>query len=414
MKILHIAAGELLDGATRGTYWLHQAQLKIGINSKMVISGRNDDSYKNVFAIGKSYFERIKFSLISHGNNIPLKFYQGRKKYIFSTGLIGIDITKLKEYREADIVHMHWINNLTSVKSFKNINKPIVWTMRDMWPFTGGCHVSMECLNYKFGCGNCQQLESHNNLDLSRLILNQKKKYFSKNMKIIGISNWLSNEAKKSELFKGFDIRTISNNINTDDFFPIEKSIAKEILKIKTKKKIILIGALNHEEIWKGFKNFLEIAKQLDKDKFFLCFFGKVDEKIIKDINFDYKNLGYLKDDVSLRLAYSCADVFVSTSLQEAFGKTIAEAQSCGIPVVCYDTSGQKDIVDHKLTGYKSKNFKTENFVKGIEWIVNLSDDQYYNMAKRARKKMINEFDSEIIANQYKKIYEEILLNHAN
>ena len=130
-------------------------------------------------------------------NNLPMLFYKNRKKIIFSTGFVGFNFTKTKEYKEADIIHLHWINGgFVSVKDLSKIDKPIVWTMRDMWPFTGGCHYSLECDKYKIGCGNCPQLNSNKSFDLTKYVLNRKKKYLLKSMKIVGISHWLSDEAK--------------------------------------------------------------------------------------------------------------------------------------------------------------------------------------------------------------------------
>lgn len=214
--------------------------------------------------------------LLSQLDNLLLVFYPKRKRVIFSTGMFGIDFTKTREYQEADIIHLHWINGgFVNIKHLSKINKPIVWTMRDMWPFTGGCHYSMGCENYKTGCGNCVQLQSNSSYDLSKFILNRKKKYLPKNMKIVGISRWLSNKAKESELFSKFDVRTIPNNINTREFFPVDKKIAREILGIKTDKKVILTGSINVGDFYKGFSKYLEAVKTLDKDKYF-CVFWKV------------------------------------------------------------------------------------------------------------------------------------------
>jgi len=295
MKILHLAAGQIPDGggATKGAYWLHEAQRKIGIDSTILINGSNNSDDNSVMSMRNTNFDKFKTSFIDKIGNLPVFLYPKRKKFHFDTGFTGINFLNLIKYKQADIIHLHWINGLVSIKIINKINKPVVWTMRDMWPITGGCHYPMDCNNYKTGCGYCPQLQSNNNFDLSKIILNYKKKFLKKNIKLVGVSEWISNEARKSYLFKDFDIRTIKNNINTNQFFPINKIVARQKLKIVTKKKVILTGAIRPEDYYKGFHKLSEILKKLDKNKYFLCFFGNININLVENFGLEFKNFGY-------------------------------------------------------------------------------------------------------------------------
>ena len=410
MKILHIVSGDLNGGAARGAYWLHKALNENGIDSKIYTNSRITLDYEKVVTTNKTkkdnFFNSIRYRL----DKIFLLFYRSKMKRIFSTGFFGINFTKSNEYKEADIIHLHWINGgFVNIKHLSKIDKPLVWTIRDMWPMTGGCHYSLECDQYKTGCGNCKQLNSNRNYDLSKFVLNRKKKYLPKNIKIVGISQWLSDEAKKSELFKNFDVRTISNNIEIKEFFPIKKNKAKEILGIKTNKQIILCGAGNLKDFYKGFSKFIEAIQLLSKDKYFLCFFGNMNKSIIEPHGFEFKSFGYLNDSTSLRLLYSCANVFVAPSLMEAFGKTLAESMACGTPVVAFGTTGLLDIVDHRVNGYLAKPFDTNDLAQGIDWVLNA--ENYSELCKNARDKALKEFDSKVVAKKYIALYKKILKN---
>ena len=408
MKILHIVAGDLNGGAARGAYWLHSGLKELNIDSKIFTNSKITLGDNSVVTINNSKKRKAINIIRGQLDNLFPLFYRKRKKIIFSSSFFGVDFTKTNEYKEADIVHLHWINgSFVNIKHLGKIEKSIVWTMRDMWPMTGGCHYAMECDKYKTGCGNCEQLNSHSSYDLSKFILNRKKKYLPKDMKIVGISHWLSDEAKKSELFKDYDVRTISNNIDSKEFFPVDKDIARKILGIKSSKKIILVGSTNLKDFYKGFDKYLEAIKQLDKEKYFLCFFGNVDKNVVSDLGFEYKSFGYLNDNISLRLVYSCANVFVAPSLMDAFGKTIAESMGCGTPVVCFDATGPKDIVSHKVDGYKAESFKSDDLSSGIEWILN--NKNYEELCQKARNKVVGEFDSVVVAKKYIELYEEIL-----
>jgi len=408
MKVLHIIAGDLDGGAARGAYWLSSSLRNQGVVSQIFTNSKITYNDESVLSCTQSKLTKVISLLRNQLENIYLLAYRNRKKYIFSTGMFGTNFLKTKAYQEADIIHLHWINGgFINIKDLSKIDKPIVWTVRDMWPMTGGCHYAISCQNYKSGCGNCKQLGSMSKFDLSRFIMRRKEKYLPKSMKIVGISNWVSLEAKKSSLFRDFDVRTIFNNVNTKDFLPVNKDLAKNILNIKTDKKIILVAARSLKDFYKGFDKYIEAIKMLDNKKYFLCFIGNIDKKIIEGLDFDFKSFGYLHDNISLRLVYSLADVFVAPSIMEAFGKTLAESMACGTPVVCFDATGPKDIVDHKINGYLAKPFDAVGLAKGIGWIVD--HESYDELTQEARNKIIECFDSSIVAKQYIELYDEVL-----
>ncbi len=407
MNILHIVSGELFGGAARGAYWLHQGLLQLGADSKVLINSVNNSNDPSVETTITNNLNKINGFLHFQIDQFPLKLYTKRENHFFSTAIYGYNLTGHPLYKWADIIHLHWINRgFISIKQLSKIQKPIVWTLRDMWPLTGGCHYSLECENYKYGCGNCIQLGSNKNHDLSKFIINRKIKFFPKNMTIVGISNWISNTARESKVFKDYNIQTIFNNVNCNDFFPIEKETAKRVLGLNTTKKIILTGAHDISAHYKGFSKYLEALKYIDSENNFLLFFGNID-KTVKEIHrFKYKSFGFLNDIISLRLVYSAADVFVAPSLFDAFGKTITESMACGTPVVSFNSTGPKDIIDHKVNGYKATPFDPEDIYNGINWI--LQNPDYNSLAENARIKVTQSFDSVVIAEQYLKLYESL------
>ena len=409
MKILHIVSGDLRGGAARGAYWLHQGLVSEHIDSKILKNTPGADNDSNVATFINSKKKLLLDIFYIEIENFPLRAYKNKTKHLFSTGIIGFDITKHPLYDWADIIHLHWINNaFINIKHLRKIKKPIVWTLRDMWPFTGGCHTTIDCDKYKTGCGSCPHLGSKKNNDLSRKIVTRKQKYIPTHMFVVGITPWISSEAKKSLIFKDFHVTYIYNNINCDLFFPVDKRIAIEALSICTDKKIVLVGALYTYDYFKGFDKFLQALKNLDVQKYFIIFFGRLNETVKDSIKFEYKNFGLISDDITLRLLYSAADVFVNPSLIESFGKTTAESMACGTPVVCFDATGSKYIVDHKVNGYRSEPYFPHDLSNGIEWVINNSD--YNTLALNARKKVIENFDNCLIAKQYIELYKNILL----
>lgn len=413
MKVLHIVAGSLSGGAGRGAYWLHLGLKSLGVKSVLLTNSKDTSGFNSAVSIAKTKKGKVINWIRLQLESLLPRLYNYNKNILFSSGLFGTDFTKTDEYKDADIIHLHWINNgLVNVKHLAKIDKPIVWTMRDMWPLTGGCHYSMECEKYKTGCGSCDMLGSKMSYDLSRFVVKRKKKYIPRHTRVVGISRWLSDCAKDSLIFRDFNITTIHNAIDTSEFLPINKSVARDILNLPMDKKIILTGANNHNDTYKGFSKLLAAYKRLPKD-YFLLFFGKVNKQLIDELGFEYKSLGYLSDTISMRLAYSSADVFVASSIMEAFGKTIVESMACKTPVVCFDATGPKDIVTHLQDGYKAKPFDIVDLANGISTILELEHTEFDGLCENARNKAVSAFDSKKIAKQYIDLYRELCSNLA-
>jgi glycosyltransferase involved in cell wall biosynthesis len=406
IRVVHIIAGELNGGAARGSYWLHKGLIAQGIDSKIITNAKDDLSDPNIKSLSKSKPRRLLSLLIGQLDSVVLLMFPKRKQRIFSTGFFGLDFKSNEFFKEADIVHLHWVNGIVKTNSLKRVNKPIVWSIRDMWPITGGCHYSLDCKKYISGCGSCPQLNGYFGLDFTKFTVKAKRKAFE-NVKPIGISEWVTEETNRSSIFGHDRAVTIYNNVDFSTFFPIDKEVARDVLGIKTHKKIILIGSTNIKDFYKGFSLFFESLEMLRKDEYYLCAFGKPDINALESSGFEFMVLGFLNDDVALRLAYSSADVFVAPSIQEAFGKTLVESLACKTLVVCFDSTGPASIVEHKVNGYKAKPFEPEDLANGINWVVNL--DKYKDLSHSARDLALKKFDSAVIADQYIQLYKDLL-----
>ena len=409
MKVLHIAAGGLSGGAARGAYWLHKAQREIGLDSKMLLGGDGDHADPSIISLSDSFFQRLKLRLALRLDALLTRFYTKRMRRIFSTGFAGADFTRRKEFKEADVIHLHWITGVVSMRALSKIKKPIVWTLRDMWPLTGGCHYAMGCERYESGCGKCPQLGSQSLYDLSRLVLTKKRGCLPKKLKLVGISEWLSECARTSSIFNGLAIQTISNNVDTAGFFPEPKDDARRALKLPLNRKIVLIGAHQLDDFYKGFDLFLQALDRLDTQDLLLVLFGRTEGGMLEKIGHPYVDLGFVSETETLRMAYSAADVFAAPSRMDAFGKTLAESMACGTPVVCFDATGPRDVVAHLETGYRAKPFDPSDFAAGIRWVLGRSPSESESLRYAARQRVMKNFDAAVIARQYEILYREMV-----
>lgn len=407
MKVLHLVAGGLNGGAARGALWLHQALLEQGVQSSLLNDMPGSTDYPGVIAPPDTVQEKLGRILRGRLDSGLSSLYRHRVRTIFSTGWPGVDFRKHDAYKLADIVHLHWINaGFVNLKHLARVDKPIVWTMRDMWPMTGGCHLAMDCQRYVSGCGKCPQLGSNSLYDLSWLVMWRKTKYLPKSLQLVGISHWLTECAQKSHVFKGFKLATIPNCLDINEFSPINKDTARDILGLPRDKPIVLAGAQYPDLSWKGFNELLA-ALEICESKFELLFFGKIKSSNFKDLSKPWRSVGFVNDSLALRILYSAADVFVAPSLMEAFGKTLAESLACGTPVVAFDATGPRDIVTHQVDGYLAEPFSPKALADGIQWVLDHDDPQ--RLSKAAREKVLSKFDCRVVAQQYKVLYEQVL-----
>jgi glycosyltransferase involved in cell wall biosynthesis len=409
LKVLHLAAGSLSGGAARGSYWLHRGLSELGVDSFFLTNSRERVSATGVGTLAETTSQKLKCTMLPRLGGLPKYLYRNRKPWIFNTGFEGVDFTKHPAYKEADILHLHWINGLVAMRTLRKAKKPMVWTLRDMWPLTGGCHYAMGCTRYELGCGQCPQLGSQKRSDLSRLVVANKEASLPKTMRVVGISRWLTECAAKSEVFRDFEVQTIGNNIDTNEFFPIDQAVAKQVLDLPVDKKIILIGAQSVSDFYKGFDLCLDALQRLQRPDLHLVLFGRTTPEQLAAIPHQVTSLGFLADSVSMRLAYSAADVFIAPSRMDAFGKTLAESMACGTPVVCFDATGPADIVEHQVTGYKAQPFDSLDLARGIEWVLGRDKSESQQLRHASRERAVRLFDSRVIAKQYLHLYEEML-----
>jgi len=216
MRIVHVNTSDINGGAAIAAHRLHKSFLKRNMNSKMLVLEKSSDE-KRIVKAKNNNFEKHVFSKVrTLFKKAILSKYQNRKDIIFSPAKFGLDITKNKVIQEADVIHLHWVVggylSLSSLDKLFSLNKKIVWTLHDMWAFTGGCHYSGTCDKFTNNCGNCPILNSNKENDLSRKIFEKKSKiYNDKALNIITCSQWLGECAKESKLLKNKNVNVIPN-----------------------------------------------------------------------------------------------------------------------------------------------------------------------------------------------------------
>ncbi len=410
MKILIVNISDIHGGAARAAYRLHEALLSQEVESKMLVIDKESDD-PAVEKIG-GFKGIILKEITPRLDQLSVKRYKHRTEGIFSPSSIGLsvvvdEINKIKP----DIVHLHWIcRSMIKIEDIKRIEAPVVWSLHDMWAFTGGCHYTEECGAYMEGCGSCKVLGSNDTKDLSHSVFLRKKESYThiKNMTIIGLSRWMHSCAKMSTLLKEKRHVQLPNPIDTSYFKPFDVDHAKEKWGFSKEKKIVLFSAMSAtSDRRKGFYELEEALKKIeDRDLEFAVLGSDKIEKVQKDgVTMHY--LGYIADDNDLRSLYNAVDLLVIPSLQENLSNAIMESLACATPVVGFDIGGNADMIEHQKSGYLVEPFDTTDLARGIEWVANC--EFYEDLCQYAREKVCQEFESSIVAQKYIALYEEIL-----
>jgi len=412
MRILVVNTYDIAGGAARAAYRLHRSLLEQEIESQMLVVGKSSDDFTV-----KKYdlnIKKIKSRLrtLQYRRFNPIENYPNKTKTLFSTSFLSFsNIVDVINEINPDIVHLHWIcDEMIKIEDIAKIKAPIVWSLHDMWAFTGGCHYDEECGRYADGCGKCKVLGSEDENDLSRTVFQRKQKTFSQipNMTIVGLSRWLAGRAKNSSLFKDKNIVNLPNPINTTKYKPINKIIAREILSWPTDKKFILFGAMGAtSDPRKGFNELQETISKIEDINIELVVFGSSKPENAPKLKFKTYYLGQLHDGISLKILYSACDVMVVPSLQENLSNAIMESLSCATPVIGFDIGGNSDLIDHKTNGYLALPFDSDDLARGIEWVLNV--ENYDELCINARNKVLEKFDSKVVAKQYIELYKEVL-----
>lgn len=408
-KVLHLSSFDVVGGAARAAYRIHQGLLGIGANSQMLVQ------YK---VGGDRAVEVTEGKVITRGRSLidsaPLKQYPQRQQ-LFSPQWVPDAIASKVAQLNPDIINLNWVcNGFLRVETLAKLNRPLTWTLQDMWAFTGGCHYSQGCDRYQDSCGNCPQLQSDREADLSRSVWQRKAKAWkSLNLTVVAPSEWMAKCASASSLFKNVRVEVIPFGLDIAVFKPVEARVARELLNLPQDKQLVLFGAIDATgDLRKGFHLLQAALRNLSQsgwgDRIELVVFGssKPDKPI--DLGFPVHYLGKLQDDLSLRLAYAAADVMIAPSIEEAFGQTASESLACGTPVVVFTNTGLKDIVDHQQNGYVASYCDTEDLAKGIAWVLEDSE-RHQHLRHAAREKAEREYAMEVQAHRYLSLFHEIL-----
>lgn len=417
MRVLIVNTSEKTGGAAVAANRLMEALINNGVKAKMLVRDKQTDCL-TVVSAGDGWRQRWHFLWERWRIFMAMHF---SKTHLFEADIanVGTDITTLPEFKEADIIHLHWINqgflSLNGIQKILSSGKPVVWTMHDIWPATAICHYARGCCRYQNKCESCPLLPRRSVSDLSAVVWRRKNEILRKyHISFVACSRWLEGEAKKSALLKGQRVTNIPNPINSHVFCPSDKQQAREALGLPLDKHVILFVSQRVTDKRKGLDYLVEAVNRMAvqdsslKDNTAIAVLGGHSEEVADLLPLPVFPLGYVSDESKIVKVYNAADVFVLPSLEDNLPNTIMEAMACGVPCVGFNIDGIPEMIGHLKSGYVAKAADADDLARGIKWVLDFKGEE---LSKEARRKVLNSYSQQSVAIKYIELYQETALS---
>lgn len=406
MNIIHINQSDISGGAAIAAYRLHQGLLAKGIDSKLLV-GEVKTSSERVQATPRK--QRLENQLFR---------FTWRLGFNYLNLLGSFDIPQHELYKNADILNFHNLHtgyfNYLAIPSLTE-RKPAVFTLHDMWSFTGHCAYSYDCDRWKIGCGKCPYPEIYPGVPRDNTSLEWKLKnwvYRHANLTIVTLSHWLTEQVKQSMLSR-FPIHHIPNGIDTETYQPLDPEQCRSLLGIPAGRKVLMFAAPSFRESRKGSDLLLQALSNLPlslKAETFILILGDGGEAFSEAVGIPTLNLGYVSSDRLKCIAYCAADLFVFPTRADNLPLVLQESMACGIPMVSFKIGGVPDLVRPGVTGYLAEPGDPVDFCNGITQL--LEDNALRtHMSQQCRAIAVEEYPLELQSQRYIELYRQVLIN---
>ncbi|AFY71866.1 glycosyl transferase group 1 [Thalassoporum mexicanum PCC 7367] len=417
IKPLLLSASDLGGGAAIAAYRLHQGLTQLGIESQMLVQEKLSDDHRVVTSqtkLGKGW-AKIAPSI----DRLLLQRYPHRDRTTYSLQWLPNNLVERVINLKPNILNLHWVcESFLRIEDLARLQQvlqvPIVWTLHDMWPFTGGCHYSFDCDRYQQKCGTCPQLHSNKENDLSHWIWQRKiRTWPNLNMAIVAPSKWLAEQARQS-MFMHLPIHHIPYGIDTNAYRPIDQSQCRSVLGVPEHKKILLFGAHSLSEPRKGGDLLIAALQAIPaslKQDLCLLTLGDGGAEIAQAVGIANLSLGYASGDRLKAVVYNAADLVLVPTRADNLPLVLQESLACGTPMVSFRVGGVSDLVRPGITGALAAPNNALDFRDRIMELLD-NPDQLAQMATNCRQIALKEYPLHQQTQQYINLFRSLQVNN--
>ena len=392
---LHLA----LARAGRDTTFYHATGSSIDPATKAVLANRSF-FWRNIAALAVSWRSR---RTVPHG---------------FVTSPRWIRKTPIEAFGPVpSVVHLHWVARWLDLPSFLRSLPPavpLVWSLHDFIPVTGGCHYPGECDHYERHCGSCPQLKRpHPRDETFRFFGTKQSCYETRDIHLVGNTEWTTAQARRSGLMaKVRSIQTIAYGLDVELYHPVDKKAARCALGIDDDRFLIGFGSVDVSEPRKGAAELGQALLSFQRKKVTLATIGS-GNWTIKPEGVELVQLGSVNSAILQRIFYSALDVFIMPSRAETFGNTALEAMACGTPVIAYAAGGLAEVVVDGVTGLVEREIgSVVGLLRMLEWMWHHPQERAA-MGTAGRQHVVDRFPDALMAERYAALYDHLLQSRA-
>jgi len=407
IKVLHINQSDLGGGAAIAGYRLHQGLLQQGIDSKLLVGIPQTTDPRVARVPRRNYPLTGLLKNITDGLGLN-----------YVSHLATWKIPSHKFYQEADILNLHnlhsgYFNYL--FLPYLTRNKPAIYTLHDMWTFTGHCAYSFDCHRWQSGCGQCPYPETYPAIKRDNTRLEWRLKnwtYEHSHLTIVTPSQWLMKQAKLSMLSQ-FPIHWIPHGIDINLYIPLDKQECKRCLQISSYRYILLASSLNLQDRRKGTDLLIKAMNLLPdclQSEIILLVMGDGGEVLKKEIQVDVISFGYVGIDQLKVMIFAVADLFIFPTRADNLPLVLQEAMACGTPTVAFNVGGVPDLVRPGITGLLAEPENPQDLAHKIEQLL-IDGETRQKMSQNCREIAVKEYDLTLQAQRYIQLYQQALAN---
>ncbi|MEZ5071178.1 MAG: glycosyltransferase [Bacteroidales bacterium] len=417
MKVTLISTHAKKGGAGLAAFRLMKSLRDLGLDARMLAQqGSRDEGrvWITSSSAGKAGIRILRF--LAERLTFLFREKSPELRFLFSPANFGERIHRHPLVRDADVLHLHWTQgaflSLRSLRSLLATGKPVVWTLHDMWAFTGGCHYALECRGFEKECGMCPYVKKPGRNDLSHRIWKRKKRIFPEaGLHLVCPSGWLEAEVRASALLGGFPVTRIHNPVDETRFFPVRREEACAYLGLDPQKRYVLFGAATVKNMLKGLDWFREAVELLHRSGDWeegveILLLGKSREDLGTLFPCPVNALPYSGSQETIRACYNASSLFAIPSLADNLPNTILEAMLCGTPVVGFDSGGIREMIDHRESGYLARRKSAHDLADGLNWV--LRHPEPAALSGTVRRRVLEKYPAGVAVSEYIALYRRL------
>jgi glycosyltransferase involved in cell wall biosynthesis len=416
MRVALLSTYDERGGAARAALRLHRSLPEAGVESRLLVQRRFGDEPgvmgpRGGIAGGPA---GLLAEWRPRLESVAVRRYPRRRPELFSPAILPDDVAPRIARIHPDVVHLHWVGfGFVRPETLPRLDRPLVWTLHDSWPFTGGCHLPAKCVRYRETCGACPALGSAADSDLSRRVfLRKRRAWDGLPIRVIAPSRWIADAARSSALLGGRTVDVIPNGIDLERFRPRDRAAARAEIGIPADARVIFFSALEgFGDANKGFDllraALAALIRQAPKTPWLLLAVG-ADAPPDPLPPIPMRVAGRVDDEERFALHLAAADLVALPSRQENQPNLAVEAMACGRPVAAFRVAGIPEVVGHQETGYLAEPFDPESLAAGIAWL-GTTTERAEALGEASRARAEREYGLGDAARRHRDLYEEVI-----